>query len=222
MLQTGKRGINFVMLKSTIVLKRSRLKHINFDYREIVAFTLFLCGIVIGCITVSRAGEAFLKSAYGILQSYLSVKSSIGFVRDALNISAIFLCVPVLMLFFGFSAAGIPFISLLTATFGTASGFFITLIMKSYGSAGVAFSTLSIIPGLALCTLSVIKCGIVGAEISHGILKIIFEKDGKTDNVLDLRGQIKKAVFNMLPSVVGALINAATFEAFKSLFDFIV
>lgn len=222
MQQTGKRGINLAMLKRTIVLKRNRLKHINFDYREIVVFTLFWCGIVIGCITVSRAGEAFLKSLVGILQSYLSVKSSIGFVRNALNISAIFLCVPVLMLFFGFSAAGIPFISLLTATFGAASGFLITLIMKSYSSAGVAFSTLSIIPGLALCTLSVIKSGIVGAEISHGILKIIFEKDEKTDNVLDLKRQIKKAVFNMLPSVVGALLNAATFEVFKSLFDFIV
>lgn len=209
------------MFKRTIMLKRKRLKLPVFDYKEIPAFSLFFCGVIIGCIAVSKSGEAFFENTKSILESYLITKSNLGFLRDFLNELCIFLIIPILISVSGFSAIGMPFDFALTALFGTSAGFYITLIMKSYGGTGAAFAALTVIPGLALCTLGIIKSCVVSSKLSKSLLGLLFEKSSGVGETFGITGYIKEFCINLLPVGIGAALNTGSFEIFKALFDFI-
>ncbi len=210
------------MFKRTIMLKRKRLKKFPMlDYKEVPAFSLFLCGVTVGCITVSKSGESFFGNVKSILESYLIAKAELGFLFDFLNVICIFLIIPILMFVSGFSALGIPFDFALTALFGTSAGFYITLVMKSYSGRGAAFAALTVIPGLALCTLGIIKCCAVSSRLSKNLLGLLFEKNSGAGEAFGVTGYIKEFCVNLLPVGIGAAINAGAFEIFKALFDFI-
>ena len=73
------------MLKKTIVFKKKNITLPKFQYKTIVLFTLFFCGAVIGCITITKGDESFLKMPEDLLKSYLTAKSEIGFLKDFCN-----------------------------------------------------------------------------------------------------------------------------------------
>lgn len=209
------------MLKKRIMFNTKKVKLPNFDYMQIVYFTLFMCGVIIGCFTVSRSDGSFLEVPKAVLSSYLGTKSEIGFLRDFLNLFSIFFLMPFTVYLLGLCAIGAPFIYMCIAFFGVCCGFYISLIISSYASKGVAFAALAVIPGIALAITSFIKTCNAATKMSLTILSMLREGTGEKQKPISVISYSKSCLPQFLPVVFGAALNAGLFTLFGSLFGFI-
>lgn len=209
------------MFKKTIKFNSKKVMLPDFDYRMIIYLTLFLCGLIIGCFAVAKGDSSFLQAPKGILSSYLKAKCEIGFFRDFLNLFSIFSVLPLAIYLFGLCAVGAPFVFICTAFFGISSGFYISLIIESYGSKGVAFAALAVIPGIALTLTSFIKSCSLASNMSLSILSMLRDGVGEKAKASSLIDYSKSYLPKLLPTALGAAVNAVSFTLFGSLFGFI-
>lgn len=208
------------MFKKTFVLKKKNIALPKFQYKTVVLFTLFFCGAIIGCITIIKGDADFLKVPEGILKSYLTSKSEIGFLKDFCNLLVIFLAFPLAVFLFGFCAVGTPLIYFSPCFFGVFSGGTVSLIMKAYGSAGTGFAALAVIPGTALAAASLVKCCSVASGMSLGLMSLL-SGNTKSDDSRLINKYLKEYAVQVIPSLLAAAINAGSFTLFGGLFDFI-
>lgn len=208
------------MLKKTIVFKKKNITLPKFQYKTIVLFTLFFCGAVIGCITITKGDESFLKMPEALLKSYLTAKSDIGFLKDFCNLLVIFLSFPLLVFLLGFCAVGTALIYFAPCFFGVFSGAAAALIMKCYGSAGTGFAALAIIPGTALAAASLVKCCTVASGMSLNLISLLSGNTKVEDGKL-INRYLKEYAVQIIPSLLAAIVNAGSFKLFGGLFDFI-
>lgn len=208
------------MFKKSLVFNK-KMNFPKFEYQRFAFFSLFLCGLIIGSITVAKGENQFSETCKTLLESYLGVKSQSGFLRDFADLLFIFVLIPLFSYLCGLCAVGIPFIFMGAVLFGLGAGFYITLIMKSYEASGVAFAALSVIPGTALAVVCLTKCCVYASKMSLNVFALLRAGKNQTENALLITEYTKNYFLYLIPAILGALTNACTFALFKSLFTFV-
>jgi hypothetical protein len=69
------------MFKKGVIIKAGNIRKFtgfNFDYKLIIYFTLFLCGVIIGVLVIKNAGDDFNRFFSRLLVNYVNAKKQNG------------------------------------------------------------------------------------------------------------------------------------------------
>ncbi len=213
------------MFKKSVVIKATRFKPNNnykFDYKTIIFFTIFLCGLIVGIIIFKRSGDAFAQFITNVLKNYLTVCTSNSIFK---NFCSIFfsLCLVVFLLFiFGLCAVGQPLIWICGFLFGCSIGIVISTYYCTFGILGVGYCALINIPCYAITAATLIKCCCESMCISNNIF---FYSMGnyKTSNSKNyiLKEYVLKYLIFLTPILVASLLKACFLKLFSGLFGLV-
>ncbi len=213
------------MFKRSVVIKAKRIRpiaNISPDYKTIIFFTLFVCGLILGVIVIQKSDEDFSSFFLKLLNNYLKAKKDNSwFMNFCGEFLGLFLLVFIDFVL-GLCAVGLPFIWLLPVCFGCFSGIVLSVFFTNYGLTGLAFCGLINIPCYAITAATLIKCCCESTRISNEIFRFVFSGN-KSENVKS--SLIKEYTINYallcLPILIAALISSGSFKLFSGLFSFI-
>ena len=63
------------MLKKTVVIKRRKMNLPKFDYRNFFFISLFICGLILGVLTIKNENSELNDALKNFFINYISVKS---------------------------------------------------------------------------------------------------------------------------------------------------
>lgn len=213
------------MFKKTVVLKTNRFKpkgKITFDYKALLFFTLFLCGLIIGVSFINKGDENLINYLTKLFKNRILAENSNNF----------FTCfcgdfLPLLLMQFfcyigGLCAVGIPFIWLIPVAFGLFCGIAIALFFVNYGITGLSYCALINIPCYAITAATLIRCCCESTVCSNNILIYAMRGDnGEKLKTPILKDYTFKYILLCIPLVVAALISAGSYKMFSGLFSFL-
>lgn len=212
------------MLKKSVVINAKRIKpieNISPDYKTVIFFTLFVCGIILGVIIIQKSNEDFSSFFLKLLNNHLTAKKSSSWFNNFCgDFLGIFLLV-FLTYILGLCAVGLPFIWLIPICFGCITGIILSLFFINYGLTGLAFCGLINIPCNAITAATLIKCCCESTRISNEIfLFVLGGNNDKAKSSLIKEYSLKYALL-CLPILVAAIISSSSFTLFSGLFSFV-
>ena len=211
------------MFKKGIIIRanvRPRLSF-NFDYRLILYFTLFLCGVITGVLLIKNAGDDFNSFFSDLIVNNINAKKSNSLFTD---FCFTFLCV--FVVFFinylcSLSAVGFPFIWLILALFGCFCGAVTGELVLSYGFKGLLYCLIVQIPCYAITAATLVCCCCESTKICNNIFFYLFGNCGcDTAKAQCLKDYTLKYLIMCLPILVGVLLEAICFRMFSGFFVF--
>ncbi len=213
------------MFKKGVIIKTKTVRpsiKINFDYKLIIYFTLFLCGVIAGVLLIKNAGDEFNRFFSDLLVKHVNAKKVNSFFAD---FCFILLCL--IVLFFlnylcSLSAVGFIFIWLIIAVFGMYCGAATGSFFISYGLKGLGFCLLVDIPCYAITAATLVCCCCESTKVCNNIFFYLFGNYGceAGKNQL-LKEYTLKYVIMCLPLVLGALLATVCFKMFSGFFTFV-
>lgn len=213
------------MIKRSVVIKAKRIKPItglNFDYKTIIFFTLFFCGIITGIIIVSKCDNEFNNFLCRLLINNFSAKQENGpftnfcgtFIWLFLLVFCTYLC--------GLSAVGFPFIWIIPTVFGIICGLIVSSFYHSFGLKGLGFCVIANIPCYAITAATLIKCCCESTIISNEIFGYVFgNSKGEGNKKMLLKDYSINYLLLCLPILIAALISMLCFKLFSGFFSFV-
>lgn len=168
----------------------------------------FIAGIISGSIAVNMISDSQLKNALNYFNGFIANVNNID-----INPTTIFyisasnnLKLALVIVLFGLTIIGVPFILALIFFRGFILGFTVGFIINQLGAGGVFFAFLSILPQNFIIIPSILSLGVTGVAFSMSILKI--RRKVATDNYSQLLGSyiLLNCVFSIM-LVLGGLIE---------------
>lgn len=203
------------MLKSSVFINKNKLKIPKFDNKIIVLVSLFICGIIVGVMTYLNSDEqatAFLKE---ILKNTVEKRDNYDIIRCFSDSLSVFIILPVICVFLGLSAVGLPFIASITALFGFISSVWITFLIESFGVKGFGYIMLIALPAIAVESGVIILISSIAAQMSLTIIYKLYDKPKeKTMTVKQYGKEISKF---LLTVIAAALLNSAGYKLFSDM-----
>lgn len=210
------------MLKRSVVIKAGRLKPIKIDYKTVVLFTLFICGVIIGVSVVKSGGDEWNLFSKKILTNYLSAKSNGNILKCFSSTFVMMISVAFISFLTGLCAVGVPFIGFVPLLFGGFCGVAVSTFVVNFGIQGLVYCTIINIPCYAITAASIIKCSCESLKMSLELFGAISDS-GFGD--CKRKGYLKEYTVNYLvlciPIAIGSLASAIGFEVFSGLFNFV-
>lgn len=210
------------MLKRSVVIKAGRFKPIKVDYKTVVFFTLFICGVIIGVSIVKNSGDEWKLFSEKLLSNYFSAKNNGNILTCFSSTFVMMIFIVFVSFIIGLCAVGVPFISIVPILFGGICGSVVSTFTVNYGVQGLVYCTIINIPCYAITTASIIKCSCESLKMSLELFGAISDSgfsEGKR------KGYLKEYTVNYLvlciPIAIGSLISAIAFEVFSGLFGFV-
>ncbi|MBR4286746.1 MAG: hypothetical protein IKT55_03455 [Clostridia bacterium] len=213
------------MFKKGVIIKTNNLRaglKVNWDYKLIIYFTLFLSGVIIGVLLIKNAGEDFNRFFCDLLVNHVNAKKNNSFLTD---FCFALLCL-VLLFFINYlcslSAVGFPFIWLLLTGFGVWCGAVISEFLISFGLKGLGFCLLVQVPCYAITAATLVCCCCEGTKICNNIFFYLFGNCGfVTSKGLLLKEYTLKYALMCSPLILGALLSSICFKMFSGFFTFV-
>ena len=209
------------MLKKSVVLKRKKMNIPRVDYKNILFFSLFLCGLILGVLTM-KGEEAQLKSVLNdFFIDYINNKSGNTILGCFLDSAILTLFIPILTFIFGLCAVGVPIIIAMPTLIGIAVGMATGFLYSEYTFQGLGYAALIILPSAAIVIATLLKCCNEAISMS---LEIVFSISGgsypKSKNN-ELKEYCLRFLIFAVPLILAALLNSFCFKLFGSLFSFV-
>ncbi len=209
------------MLKKSIVIKRKRMNLPKFEFKNLFFYILFLCGFLIGLLTVKNGDENFKNSLKDFLTEMFKSYETLNFLSVFLSSLITFLIFPFFSYIFGLCAVGIPIILFLPITIGLTSGLLIGIFYSLYALQGLGFSALIIIPSITIITATLIKCCGVSLNMSIEAISLLSGFSSPLKNQNQLKEYSLSFLVLCLPLIVASLLFSGSFKLFIDLFDFV-
>ena len=213
------------MFKRSVVIKANKLKPIagiSPDYKSIIFFTFFVCGIILGVIIIKKSQEDFLDFFMKLLNNRLGIQKNSSWL---MNFCSDFLWLFVLIFLdfvLGLCAVGVPFIWLIPVLFGCFAGCVLSVYYMNFGLNGLAFCGLVNIPSYAITAATLIKCCCESTRVSNEIFYFVLRgKTNESPKDALIKDYSMKYVTLCLPVLLAALISSGSFKLFSGLFTFI-
>ena len=212
------------MFKKSVIIKTKNIRpniKLNLDYKLIIYFTLFLCGVSIGVSLIKNAGDDFNRFFSDLLVKHVNAKKHNSFITD---FCFVFLCL-VLLFFLNYlcslSAVGFPFIWLILIGFGVCCGAVTGEFFISFGLKGLGFCLLVDIPCYAITAATLVCCCCESTKICNNIFFYLFGNYGCDSgrNQL-LKEYTLKYIIMCLPLLLGAFASTVCFKMFSGFFTF--
>lgn len=168
----------------------------------------FVAGIIFGSIAVNMISESQLKNVLNYFNGFIANVNNID-----INPSTVFyisvsnnLKLALVIVLFGLTIIGMPFILALIFFRGFVLGFTVGFIINQLGAGGVFFAFLSILPQNLIIIPSILSLGVTGVTFSMSILKN--RRKASTDSYSQLLGSyiLLNCVFSLM-LVLGGLIE---------------
>lgn len=213
------------MFKKSVVVKANKIKRIpgiSPDYKSIIFFTLFVCGLIIG-VTIIKNGESDFTDIFSkLLHNSISAKNNNSWFRCFCG-EFLWLFLLILIDFIcGLCGVGLPLIWLVPVCFGSIAGLILSLYFVNYGMPGLGYCALINIPCYAITAATLIKCCCESTKVSNEIFFYILGGK-KSDNTKEplLKDYIINYVLLCIPIIIAALISTGSFKLFSGLFNFV-
>ena len=212
------------MFKRSVVIKANRFKPIgkfSLDYKTVIYFTLFLCGVIIGVLLIKHADSDLNNFLSRLLVNNFNAKKSNGFLK---NFCFVFFCLAILFFFnylCSLSAVGFPFIWSILICYGAVCGIIISEFFISFGLKGIGFCLLVNIPYYAITAATLVCCCCESTKICNNIFFFLFGNTAieKGKNHILKEFSIKYIIM-CIPLAIAALISTCCFKLFSGFFTF--
>lgn len=213
------------MFKKSVVLKANKLKPIagvSPDYKTVIFFTLFVCGLIIGVTVISQSGTDFTDFFSKIIHNNISAKKDSSWFKCFCG-EFVWLFILVFVDFIcGLCGVGLPFIWLIPICFGCFAGMVLALFFINYGMTGLGYCALMNIPSYAITAATLVKCCCESTKVSNEIFFYILSgSKGDTSKTPILKEYTVKYIFFCIPVIIAALISTGSFKLFSGLFSFV-
>ncbi len=208
------------MLKKSVVIKRKKMNIPRFNYRNLVFYILFICGLIIGVLTM-QGDENSLKTVFNeFFNDYLTNKSQENFFNNFVDALIFTTILPFFTFIFGLCAVGIPIIIAIPTLSGITVGMPIGFLYSCYSLQGLGYVTLIIIPSVAIVIGTLIRCCTEAIRMS---IEIIADISGyqTTSKRNELKDYCLRFVVFLIPLILSALLEVGCFKLFSGLFSFI-
>ena len=210
------------MINRSVVIKRNKLKFPKFDYKSIILFSLFICGIIIGSVTVIKGDSEFKEIIKSFTENYIKSRNELNFLRLFGSTVIEYTVFPLVCFLFGLCAVGLPVIYSIPLIYGLISSIIVTFFVSTYSTNGLGFSAIIIIPAVSLTAGVLIKCCSTASDMSFNILSAVSGTDVKKGNNNDLiKEYVARYTVYLLPVILSALIMCGSFRLFGNLFSII-
>lgn len=209
------------MLKRSVVIKAGRLKPLRIDYKTVVLFTLFICGVIIGVSIIKNGGDEWNVISKKMMSSYLSTKSNGNILTYFCSTFVMMISIVFISFLTGLCAVGVPFIGVIPLAFGVVCGSVVSSFAVNYGIQGLVYCTIINIPCYAIVTAGLVKCCCESLKMSLELFSVIANSTVESKQ----KGYLKDYTINYLilciPIALGSLISTVGYEIFSGFFSFI-
>ncbi len=208
------------MLKKSVVIKRRRMNIPRFNYKNLVFFVLFFCGLIIGVLTMKNETSTLKDIFSEFFVQYITNKSNESFFNCFLDSLFIIIMPTIVTYIFGLCAVGLPIIIAIPTLTGIAVGMAIGFLYSSYSLQGLGYAALIIIPSLAVVIATLIKCCSEAINMSIEIIAGIsgYQSQNRRN---ELKDYCLRFLIFFIPLILSALLNVCSFRLFNGLFSFI-
>lgn len=208
------------MFKKSVVIKRKRMNLPRFNYKNLIFFVLFFCGLIIGLLTM-KEDESTLKDVFStFFNEYITKKSQGSFLNNFLDALLIIIVPSFASFIFGLCAIGIPIIIAIPTLTGVAVGMATGFLYSSYSLQGLGYAALIIIPTLSVVVATLINC--LGEAINMSVEIIAAISGYQSQNRRnELKDYCLRYLIFFVPLILSAILNAGCFKLFNGLFSFI-
>ena len=209
------------MFKKTVVLKRRKMNLSKFDYRNFFFFSLFLCGLILGILTIKNENAELNDTLKNFFINYISEKSGKTFFECLFECLLLIFLIPVFSFITGLCAVGGPIIIAIPTLVGIVVGMTIGILYSQYALQGLGYSALVIIPSTAIVISTLLKCCDESINMSLDIIYMIIGGNNSNIKTNKLKEYCLKYLVLCVPFVLAGVINTVSFKLFGGLFSFI-
>ena len=208
------------MLKKSVVIKRKRIKLPRFNYKNLLFFTLFFCGFIVGILSMKGEENQIKSIAIEFFGDYILNKSNDGFFAAFLNSFFLICFFPFITFIFGLCAVGIPIIIAIPTIIGVLVGMAIGFLYSCYSLQGLGYAALILIPSVSIVIATLIRCCNEAVNMS---IEIIANMSGYKNQAKrnEFKEYFLRFLIFLVPLIISAIINATSFRVFNNLFSFI-
>ena len=206
-------------MKKRGIVYTGRINLPKINYRLLIIFTLFLCGLIIGVECVKYGSEPLVTSVKEIFDSSRAEKAQLGYLTLIIKSFLPFLFYLIAAFVMGVCAAGVPFILMLPLFRGCMTGITGALMYSSYGVTGLGYCALIVYPGTALAVSTLIFALSESMRMSSGIFALITDRKSAYAGY-PLKMYCGRYGIFTAAALLAAVIDAVLFKAFESFFVF--
>lgn len=208
------------MLKKHVVIKRPSIKPLKLDYKTIILFTLFFCGIIFGSMIIGGKEGTLHNIMSNVISDSIAFKYSNNLLMYFLSVFSGFAIILLYDYICGLCGFGMPFLYLTPVSLGVLFSIIIGAFYMNYGLSGIGYCVLINVPCYAITAATLIKCCCYSKKISEDVLiYLVSGKADKKDGIL--KEYTIKYLFYGIIIALSSLISALSFRLFSHLFSFV-
>lgn len=186
--------------------------------KEILIFSLFIIGFMIGVTIVRTNNIVFLDRTLTLFRNYTEVKAKQSIFSNFGN--ALFKSMILLIITYTASlcAVGTPFLYFIPWSYGVIIGLISAYLYTEFALKGIGYCALLIYPYVLFNLTILIISGSAGLDLSSNLLKHIIEPE--SDTRISFRSFNLRYVAFILSACVAAIADAALQRLFSGYFIF--
>lgn len=209
------------MLKKSVVIKRRKMNLPKFDYKNLFFFTLFICGLILGVLTIKNKNTELNNLLKSFLTNYIAVRTESNIPECIFDTSILVILIPLITFVLGLCAVGVPIIIAIPTLVGVILGMTIGVLYLQYTLQGLGYSALIIMPSAAIIIGTLLKCCNESINMSLEIIYMIIGGNKRTNQTNELKEYCLKYLVLTIPFLVSAILNTICFKLFGGLFSFV-
>lgn len=211
------------MLKKSVIINAGKIRPIKIkpDYKTIILFTMFLCGLIIGISFTVKFNNDFSGYIDTFFEKILSFKTENNFLQSFTSTFTFYSIFFIILFISGICGVGLPLEILTLIVFGSFCGFSISSYILNYGLNGIGFCALVTIPSYAIIGATLIKCCAESINMSVKIFSYIIGSTNDKNREVILKEFILKYLVFSVPVIIASLLKTAFFQLFHGLFSFV-
>ena len=208
------------MLKKSVVIKRKKINISNVNFKNLIFFSLFFSGVIIGVMTIKSQESTLNSLLTDFFNNYIKECENEGFLGCFFDALFIFSLTPFLTFVSGLSAVGLPIIIATPAIMGALTGMTTGFLFLNFSLQGLCYSALIVVPAVSIVIATLIKCCSEAIIMSIDIITCI---GGYQNNLKQniIKEYCLRFLVLFVPIIISAILNVICFKSFGNLFSFV-
>jgi len=209
------------MFKKTVVLKKRKMNLPRFDYKNLFLFSLFICGLILGVLTIRNDHTELNNLLESFCVNYISGKSEKTILECLLETSLLIFLIPLCSFIVGLCAIGGPIIIAIPTVVGIIVGMATGILYSQYALQGLGYSALIIMPAAAIVIGTLLKCCNESINMSLEIIYLMLGGSKGATKTNEFKEYCLRYLVLCVPFLLSAVLNTVCFKLFGGLFSFV-
>lgn len=209
------------MFKKTVVLKRKKMNLPKFDYRNFFFFSLFICGLILGVLTIKNGNSELNDVLKNFFVNYISEKNEKTILECFLESSIFIFIIPLFCFIAGLCAVGGPIVIAIPILVGIVVGMATGILYSQYTLQGLGYTALVIMPSTAIVIGTLLKCCNESINMALDIIYMIIGGNNSNIKINKLKEYCLEYLVLCVPFILAGVINTICFKLFGGVFSFV-